>query len=682
VFKKKKEEMHMKLKNNIWSITLISALLFTGCGTVNAGIESGDINNKETSSDSTGVNASSGNSANDSANRISASDVFSDRDLETGYDESSAAVIKLNGKSASCDSDVVKISGSKITITDEGTYIISGTLKDGMVVVDADKTDKIQIVLNGAEISSSTSAALYVLKADKVFVTTAAKSENTLSNGGTYKAIDKNNIDSVIYSKEDLTLNGEGSLTINAKAGHGIVSKDSLVLTSGEYSITAESHGLSGKDDVSVADGSYKIVSGKDGIHAENTDDESLGFVYIKDGTFDITSEGDGISGAAFGQIENGSFTIKTGGGCEAAKVKTEQNMGDMRMQDAHNHGPGMRDARRPEQQGDGADMPSDVPSGRPDMPSDAPEGKTDIPSDKQEDSDSNNTISIKGIKASGDLYLDGGEFEINSEDDSLHSNSNIKITKGTYKLASGDDGIHADSDVAISDGTVNISQCYEGIEGKTINISGGDISLVSSDDGLNASGGADGSGYGGRGDSFAASDDVFISISGGTIYIVASGDGVDSNGNLTVSGGQTYVSGPSNSGNGALDYNGEASISGGTFVAASASGMAQNFGSSSTQGAMLVSTENGASGDEISLTDSDGNVLVSWKAEKNYSCVNISCPELVKGETYTLTAGSAVSEITMSDLIYGEGDEAGRGGGKEPGGMGGHKGDRGMKQI
>lgn len=678
----------MKLKNSIWSITLISALLFTGCSTVNAGIESGDIGSKETSSDNTGDSAASENSADDSANRISASDVFSDRDLETGYDEGSAAVIKLNGKSASCDSDAVKISGSKITITDEGTYIISGTLQDGMVVVDAGKSDKIQIVLNGAEISNSTSAALYVLKADKVFVTTAEKSENTLSNGGAYKAIDENNIDSVIYSKEDLTLNGEGSLTINAKAGHGIVSKDSLVLTSGEYSITAENHGLSGKDDVSVADGSYKIVSGKDGIHAENTDDESLGFVYIKDGTFDITSEGDGISGAAFGQIENGSFTIKTGGGSEAAEAKTEQK------QDApHNHGSGMRDARNPEQQADSADrpssvpsgrpdMPSDMPSGRPDMPSDESEGKTDIPSDKSEESNSNDTVSIKGIKASGNLYLDGGEFEIDSEDDSLHSNNNIMITKGTYKLASGDDGIHADSDVAISDGTVNISQCYEGIEGKIINISGGDISLVSSDDGLNASGGADGSGYGGRGDSFAASDDVFISISGGTIYIDASGDGVDSNGNLTVSGGQTYVSGPSNSGNGALDYNGEANISGGTFAAASASGMAQNFGTSSTQGAMLVSTENGASGDEISLTDSDGNVLVSWKVEKDYSCVNISCPELVKGETYTLTTGSAVNEITMSDLIYGEGDEAGRGGGKGPGGMDGHKGDRDMKQI
>lgn len=654
----------MKLKNSILQVMLIFSLLCAGCsnaGNANAGKDNEDIDNN--ASGNTGNNVSTGNTINNTAKRVSASDVFSDRDLETGYDKNSAAVIKLNGKSASCSSDAVKTKGSKITITDEGTYIISGTLQDGMIVVDADKTDKIQIVLNGADISSLTSAAIYILKADKVFITTAAKSENTLSNGGTYKAVDENNIDSVIYSKEDLTLNGEGSLAIDAKAGHGIVSKDSLVLAGGEYNITAEKHGISGKDDVSVAYGNYKIVSGKDGIHAENTDDESLGFVYISGGTFDITSEGDGISGGTFGQIENGSFKIKTGGGSEAALNNHKQEMGDM-------HRPGHWGSRPDKSQDTPPDAPKDAP---PDVPQGTPpDAPQDTPPDTTENSDSTNTdtASIKGIKADGDLYLDGGEFEINSEDDCLHSNNNIVITKGNYKMASGDDGIHAGSDVSISDGTINISECYEGIEGKTINISGGDISLVSNDDGLNASGGADSSGYGGRGDSFSASDDVYISISGGIININASGDGVDSNGNLDISGGQTYVSGPSNSGNGALDYNGEATISGGIFAASSVSGMAQNFSPSSTQGAMLVMTVAGASGDEISLTGKDGNVLVSWKAEKDYSCVNISCPELAEGGTYTLTAGKTVNEITMADLIYGEGDMAGKGGGRVPGGM------------
>ena len=178
--------------------------------------------------------------------------------------------ITLSGGSASSDSDAVQISGSTVTITDEGTYILSGTLNDGMIVVSAEDTDKIQLVLDNVEITSSDSAAIYVLEADKVFITTASGSENSLANGGEYVAIDDNNIDAVIFSKSDLTLNGAGTLTINAAAGHGVVSKDDLVLTSGAYTITAASQGLSGKDSVRIANGTYTITSGKDGIHAEN----------------------------------------------------------------------------------------------------------------------------------------------------------------------------------------------------------------------------------------------------------------------------------------------------------------------------------------------------------------------------------------------------------------------------
>lgn len=209
------------------------------------------------------------------------SELFTDRDLEIGYDEETSARITLSGDSASSDSDAVQISGSTVTITDEGTYILSGVLNNGMVVVSAEDTDKVQLVLNGVQITNETSAAIYIPEADKVFITTVDGTENVLTNGGTYSAIDDNNIDAVIFSKSDLTLNGAGTLTINAAAGHGIVSKDDLVLTSGTYLITAASHGLSGKDSVRIANGSYTITAGKDGIQAENTDDASLGYLYI-----------------------------------------------------------------------------------------------------------------------------------------------------------------------------------------------------------------------------------------------------------------------------------------------------------------------------------------------------------------------------------------------------------------
>lgn len=157
-----------------------------------------------------------------------------------------------------------------------------------------------------------------------MFITTASGTENTLSNGGEYIAIDENNIDAVIFSKADLTLNGAGTLTVTAAAGHGIVSKDDLVLANGTYHITSVSHGISGKDSVRIASGNYTILSGKDGIHAENTEDESLGFLYVADGTFTIAAEGDGVSASAYLQIEDGDFTISTGEGSSGTSMTTD----------------------------------------------------------------------------------------------------------------------------------------------------------------------------------------------------------------------------------------------------------------------------------------------------------------------------------------------------------------------
>ena len=254
--------------------------------------------------------------------------MFTDRDYKTDYDKNSSTTITLNGDTAQCESDAVKISGSTVTVSDEGTYILSGTLDDGMVIVNAENTDKIQLVLDGATINSNTSAAIYIAQADKVVLTLAENSENTLSNGGEFTAIDENNIDAAVFSKDDLTLNGNGFLTVASPAGHGIVSKDDLVVTGGEYTITSASQGLCGKESIRIADRSFRITAGKDGIHAENTDDASLGFVYLAAGTYDITAEGDGISASSNLQIDNGNFTVKTGGGSETVTLNSDGNWG------------------------------------------------------------------------------------------------------------------------------------------------------------------------------------------------------------------------------------------------------------------------------------------------------------------------------------------------------------------
>lgn len=450
----------------------------------------------------------------------SASEMFTDRDKEIGYDEETSAHITLSGDGAFSDSDAVQISGSRVTVTDEGTYIFSGVLEDGMIVVNAEDTDQVQLVLDNVQITSADSAAIYVMEADQVFLTTASGSENTLANGGAYVAMDDNHIDAAIFSKSDLTLNGAGTLTVTAAAGHGIVSKDDLALTSGTYEITAASHGLSGKDSVRIASGTYSITSGKDGIHAENGDDASKGFLYVAGGDFKITSQGDGMSASSDQQISDGTFAITTGEGSASVDMKTE----------AREFGP------RGNFQADAATV-------------------------EEEDS-----VSQKGMKADGAVTITGGSFTADTADDSIHAGGDILITGGEYELKSGDDAIHSDAAVAIQNGTFAIPYCYEGIEGLSVTVDDGIFDITSQDDGFNAAGGTDGSGFGGGGpqpEQFSGNSDNFITIHGGEFRIVSSGDCIDSNGALTINGGILQLTCNGN-GNTALDCDGTYTNNGG----------------------------------------------------------------------------------------------------------------------
>lgn len=254
-----------------------------------------------------------------------------------------------------------------------------------------------------------------------------------------------------------------------------------------------------------------------------------------------------------------------------------------------------------------------------------------------------------KGLKSDGLLLLNGGTFVMDCEDDAFHSNGDVTVTGGSYTVATGDDAFHADGALTVSGGTVDITKSCEGLEGATVDVTGGVISVVASDDGINAAGG-DGENVPGQ-----ANNSYWIHVSGGMITVDAGGDGIDSNGDILVSGGELYISGSTGDGDSAIDCDGDAAITGGVVVAAGSSGMAQNFGTNSTQGSILV-TFSGGSTEQVTLTDSSGAVLASFTPAKRYTCVVISTPDVVQGGTYTITAGTQTQTVTMSSLIYGGG--------------------------
>ena len=562
---------------------------------------------------------------------------FTERDLSGDYDKEDAVKITCNDSTFTVSGSGAQSKDNVLTISEEGTYIISGTIKNGRIIVDAEDSAKVQLVLNGCSITSSDFSAIYVKSADKVFITLADGTENTISDGKTYSSdSEDSSIDAAIYSKSDLVINGSGKLTVNGNMSHAIVSKDDLKITGGTLNITSTGSAVCGKDSVCIANAKINITGGGDGIKSDNEKDADKGYVYIESGELNINVDNDAIQAQTTLTVLNASINGTTGSGSANSKKSHGDDFGGWGKWDVKNS----------------ADT-------------------TTASSSSSEDSSS-----AKGLKAGGDITVDGAKVTLDCADDTIHSDANVTIISGTLSMKSGDDGIHAEEKMTISGGDVTISESYEGIEAKSIIINDGNVDVTSSDDGLNATDGESQGNMPGEMNQANSNPDVYVLITGGSLHVDAGGDGLDSNGTLKVEGGNVTVDGPTNGGNGSLDAGSGSTISGGTVIAAGSSGMAETFGSDSTQASILYNFSNSHSaGETITLKDSSGKVIAEYKAAKEFSSVVISTPDISSSGTYTITAGSETATIEMTSVSYSNGGMRGM-----PGGMNGENGTmRGM---
>ena len=244
-----------------------------------------------------------------SINAVAAEDeVFTERDLAQTADLSEAVTYVVED-------------GQNIDITEAGTYVLSGEAQNMTITVDVNKEDKVQLVLDGVTIENEDFPAIYILSADKVFVTTT-ETENILMTTGTFRTDEENgnNTNAVIFSKDDLVLNGTGTLSIGSSE-NGINAKDDLKVTGGTYQISALKHAIRANDNIYVNDGIFTIKAKKDALKSGDDDDISSGNIYIYDGTFDITAGSDGLQANVLAEIDGGSITVTSSEGIEGTYV-------------------------------------------------------------------------------------------------------------------------------------------------------------------------------------------------------------------------------------------------------------------------------------------------------------------------------------------------------------------------
>lgn len=577
----------------------------------------------------------------------------SDTETQENPDDYDTYVI-LSDTNTTIDGEGVTFENNVLTVTQPGSYCIKGTLSDGHITVNSpDTSKKVKLYLNSVNIYSSDTAPIYIEESGKeTEIILADGSVNTLSDNADRKVPEDENEEyatAVIYSKDDLQLEGNGTLNIEANFNKGIFSKDDLQIKGGTYNITSADDAIRGKDSVEISAGTFHLTSGGDGIRTSNETDEDKGEMLISGGEFNITSELDGLQSVSALTVSGGVFNISSGGASTEITAQRENMFGSF---------PGAR------------------------------------PSDSSADeAQSESEVSCKAVKGKS-ISITGGTFTVDSYDDAFHSDSTLHISAGVFSVKTNDDAFHAQTDLTIGDASINILQSYEGLEGQTVKITDGTVHIVSADDGINTASSSEQSenpntpwgqnppappdaqenqtppeaktgflsgkqrpenkgGMGGKGGMDSYNSASVIEISGGKVFVNADGDGLDSNGDIKISGGEVYVFGPESDGNGALDYSGSCVVTDGTLLAAGSSGMSQGVSAGSVASVNISCSVSGNT--VFSVLDEDEDEVICFVSPKKFSSVVFASDSLDKNEKVSVYTGGTHSG-TASDGIYEDG--------------------------
>lgn len=657
---------------------LAATLALSGC-TV-AGSDADDV-------DATGQPTNAAGSGEEEVDWASLIDIegmdfsYSDRDKDAAYDEVSATKVALTGQSASVEGDGAVAEGGTVTISAAGTYVLSGELSAGSVVVSAAKEDKVQLVLKGASIRNETGPALNIQQADKVFVTLAADTQNVLADGASYALEEgEDEPNAALYSKEDLTINGSGALTVEGNYRHGVNSKDDLVITGGAITVAAKEDALRGKDCVKVADGSFALTAGGDGVKSSNDEDPARGFVSIDGGTFAIEAGDEGFQAATYLRLAGGEAQVKAADHALRSDIEAAMTDGSFTVEAG---GKGMNAETKFTLDG-GALTVTGCDEGIEAQEVIINDGVLDIVASDdginaaKAERASNDNETVEAGTAQEDSVASGDSEEAGSADGGA-GGSGASGADGDAQRPEGQDGQAPEppsgqqgerpelpEGADTGDGQappelpegVEPGRHPEGQDGQTFEPpagrqgerpdrpEGAEPGQRPEGDGRGGPGGAPGGAGGPMANN--ASEQCLIQINGGTVSIDAGGDGLDSNGYVEVTGGTVLANGSAGGGDSALDYEYGATITGGTVLLAGSTGMAETFSEGSTQPFALVAAA-GEANSTLVLATEDGKELASYTVPKAFQCVVVSTPELAEGETGALVVDGTATDFTVS---------------------------------